>query len=1122
MQASLGATLQYATSTQSLIYPREIPRGGVEEISIRTDSLTTNGNAQPNSKECICGKLCKNQRGLKIHQGRMKCLERGRLEQRTGTRPGKTKERKDQESHHRVQSLQVRVSPSPGMESRRRIKWPPAYNKEAWQNFDNDICELLQLTSQGSAQNQLKYLTTIITSMGSERFGYAESKQIAKPNTTNRREKKIKELRKELRSLKKAYRKANREDRQPLEELRAILREKLKNTRRAEWHRRKGKERTRKRASFLSNPFGFAKKLLGENRNGQLEASAEEINTFLRESMKDPLKEQDLYKNDSLIIQKPPTSPFDISMPTWKEIQQVVRASRSASAPGPSGVPYTVYKRCGGILRKLWKLIRIIWRKGKVVEQWRRAEGVWIPKEENSTTLDQFRVISLLNTEGKIFFGVLSRRITKYVLANNYIDKSVQKGGIPGMPGCLEHTGVLTQLIRDAREKKSDLTVLWLDLANAYGSMPHKLVEEALKRHYVPSSICGLISDYYNNFQSRVSARIVSEWHTLEKGIITGCTLSAVLFSLAMNMLVKASEVECRGPLSKSGIRQPPIRAYMDDLTVTCTSVTGGRWLLKGLEENITWARMTFKPAKSRSLVIKKGKITEKYHFKISGVTIPTLNEKPVKSLGKFFDSSLRDTVAIEQTTEDLTQWLNKIDKSGLPGRFKAWLFQHAVLPRILWPLLMYEFPMTSVESLEKVITRRLRRWLGVPKCLSTAALYGRSNVLQLPFNSLVEEFKVTRVREQLQYKESNDPKVVAACIQSRTGRKWRAENELEIAEDRLRHKAILGTIAKGRAGLGYFPCPQINKTKGKERRQLIQKEVRAGIEETRYCKMVGLSSQGAWTKWQGVEQKKISWSDYWRSNFGEISFLIKSVYDVLPSPSNLYIWGKRDTPNCQLCGKRATLQHILSSCAKALSDGRYRWRHDKVLKAIAHEVSEAVRTSKYKPNKKFILIPFVKEGTKKEKHTIPKINLLSSANDWHLDIDLKTQLKFPRHIAETPLRPDLVMYSNSTKKCIIWELTVPWEEHLTLANERKRSKYQELIEKCRQNSWKVTYDSVEVGCRGFAGQSLCKAFRKIGIVGSAKAKAVKKISNEALTASKWIWLKGSEQWGNNSMGNNS
>ena len=43
------------------------------------------------------------------------------------------------------------------------------------------------------------------------------------------------------------------------------------------------------------------------------------------------------------------------------------------------------------------------------MEQWRFAEGVCISKEEGSKLLDQFRLISLLNTESKIFFGLLSR-----------------------------------------------------------------------------------------------------------------------------------------------------------------------------------------------------------------------------------------------------------------------------------------------------------------------------------------------------------------------------------------------------------------------------------------------------------------------------------------------------------------------------------------------------------------------------------------------------------------------------------------------------------------------------------------------------------------------------------------
>ena len=69
--------------------------------------------------------------------------------------------------------------------------------------------------------------------------------------------------------------------------------------------------------------------------------------------------------------------------------------------------------------------------------------GVYISKEQNSKDINQFRPISLLNVEGKIFFAVLASRLTKYLLTNEYIDTSVQKGGIPGIAGCLEHANMI-------------------------------------------------------------------------------------------------------------------------------------------------------------------------------------------------------------------------------------------------------------------------------------------------------------------------------------------------------------------------------------------------------------------------------------------------------------------------------------------------------------------------------------------------------------------------------------------------------------------------------------------------------------------------------------------------------
>lgn len=102
------------------------------------------------------------------------------------------------------------------------------------------------------------------------------------------------------------------------------------------------------------------------------------------------------------------------------------------------------------------------------------------------------------------------------------------------------------------------------------GLFHKKLVKEALYRHHVPSKFSKLILDYYNNFQLRVTpGPLTSEWHRLERGIINGCTISVTLFALAMNMVVKSAEVECRGSLTKTGVRLPPIRVYMDDLTLS-------------------------------------------------------------------------------------------------------------------------------------------------------------------------------------------------------------------------------------------------------------------------------------------------------------------------------------------------------------------------------------------------------------------------------------------------------------------------------------------------------------------------------------------------------------------------
>ena len=237
---------------------------------------------------------------------------------------------------------------------------------------------------------------------------------------------------------------------------------------------------------------------------------------------------------------------------------------------------------------------------------------------------------------------------------------------------------------------------------------------------------------------------------------------------------------------------------------------------------------------------MKKGKSADNFLFSLSETTITTLLECPVKSLGRIFDRTLRDTNAVQAAVDDLELWLAKGDKSGLPNRFKAWVHQHVALPRVLWSLFVHDSPI--MEAMERKIKSYPRRLSGLPRSLSNAALYGISNALQHPFKGLTEEFVASGTREEMLYRDSKDPEVAAASIEIRTRRKWSAEKELEKTEERLRLKALMGTVAIGRAGQGYFTSIQIHKAKSNQSRNLIQEEVCANVEEERRGKMVGLS----------------------------------------------------------------------------------------------------------------------------------------------------------------------------------------------------------------------------------------------------------------------------------------
>ena len=186
-----------------------------------------------------------------------------------------------------------------------------------------------------------------------------------------------------------------------------------------------------------------------------------------------------------------------------------------------------------------------------------------------------------------------------------------------------------------------------------------------------------------------------------------------------------------------------------------------------------------------------------------------------------------------------------------------------------------------------------------------------------------------------------------------------------------------------------------------KERRTMVVDTVREAEEDRRRVKMASLGKQGAHTRWE-VPEKKLSHREIISTSETSLKFLVKAVYDLLPTPSNIEIWFDGEE-TCNLCGGIGTLTHILSSCKVALNQGRYTWRHDQVLRQIALYVEAKCKNHNKQPRREEKKIQFVKAGEKRAptQKSLPG-SYLDGAIDWQLRTDLDGNIKFPTQVADT------------------------------------------------------------------------------------------------------------------------
>lgn len=218
------------------------------------------------------------------------------------------------------------------------------------------------------------------------------------------------------------------------------------------------------------------------------------------------------------------------------------------------------------------------------------------------------------------------------------------------------------------------------------------------------------------------------------------------------------------------------------------------------------------------------------------------------------------------------------------------------------------------------------------------------------------------------------------------------------------------GTSWESRTWLGRFSTPLV---KGQE-------------EGTKRVGEPGaVHHQGCATR-EDILKRPISWVDLLKMPQARLSFLLRVTYDTLPCPRNLH-----QEESCPLCSALNTsLHHLMSGCKSALTQGRYRWRHDQVLTKLAEVLESCRQDANNQPQARQLPVKFVRpgEGRGGTRRRGPR-SVLSQARDWRMRADIGKQVQFPLEITTTFLQPDIVLWSAATRSTILIELTIPWEE---------------------------------------------------------------------------------------------
>ncbi|XP_072140714.1 uncharacterized protein [Dermacentor andersoni] len=226
----------------------------------------------------------------------------------------------------------------------------------------------------------------------------------------------------------------------------------------------------------------------------------------------------------------------DLDRPiTREEVFAAVKASTRNTAAGADKIRNALLRNLSDeAVTQLTNFLNAHWEAGTLLEEWKHAEVVMIPKPGKKLLVENLRPTSLTSCLGKLYERIVTRRLQQYME-----DEDLYPHSMFGFRTKLSTQDVLLQIKEGVISNipyNGENIIMALDVKGAFDNVSHAAILKGLDDLNSGRRIHGYVTAFLSNRTATVGLGDLrtDKFHTPNKGTPQGSVISPILFNIAM------------------------------------------------------------------------------------------------------------------------------------------------------------------------------------------------------------------------------------------------------------------------------------------------------------------------------------------------------------------------------------------------------------------------------------------------------------------------------------------------------------------------------------------------------------------------------------------------------------